>query len=127
MKSIKTFLVILLFSIGNISLVFGDITIESQFFNNDIKIFFIDDFDLTQSGSSPLLFQVKITSDDAVNTKQIALILSITYNGLESGEKVVNVWNFGKAASEKLDKRKFKDIPAAAIVFYGLIVMCQLQ
>ena len=64
---------------------FAQITIESKFYNTGIEVFFINDFDLTQSGSGPLLFEVTITNEASV-IKRISLALSIRYTGFESGE-----------------------------------------
>jgi len=81
----RTFLIIITFLLIFSHPLFSGIQIESIFFNSDIKVFFIDDFDLTQSVNSPLLFQFTVTNNGAT-TENISLRLAILYDGLESGE-----------------------------------------
>ena len=56
----------------------NDISIQMDWFgsNENIKIFFINDFDLTQSGDGPLLFWV-IINNSAADIATIRLKLSV--------------------------------------------------
>ncbi len=60
------------------------ITVDMGLYTPDIKVFFINDFDLTQSGNSPLLFWVNIVNTG--DTTTISIKLTIHYNSLTSGD-----------------------------------------
>lgn len=85
MKSFILKIIILLSLIYCANISFAQITIESGLVNNDISVFFINDFDFTQSGNSPLLFWVEITNAYP-DSQLVSLKLSISYNSLASGE-----------------------------------------
>ena len=62
----------------------NQINMNLGLYNEDIKIFFINDFDLTQSGNSPLLFWVDMMNYG--DTTRISIHLSISYISLSSGD-----------------------------------------
>ena len=85
MKTLLSKIVIFIFLLCCANISVADITIESEILNDDIKIFFINDFDLTQSGSSPLLFQFIITNDTSI-TKRVSLNLRVFFTNSEEGD-----------------------------------------
>jgi len=85
MKTLCSKIAIFLFFLCCANISVADITIESEILNEDIKIFFINDFDLTQSGNSPLLFRFIITNDTSV-TKRVSLNLRVFFINSDEGD-----------------------------------------
>ncbi|MBN2008456.1 hypothetical protein JW960_03820 [candidate division KSB1 bacterium] len=78
------FMMILLFGLSTTYSQADQVSIHMGLYNSNIKIFFINDFDLTQTGNSPPLFWVDLVNSG--DTIRISIQLSITYNSLSSGE-----------------------------------------
>lgn len=75
------FVLLFCFSVGVQA---SSIDIEAGLYNDDLTVFFINDFDLTQSGTSPLIFWVNLTNTYP-ETRQVEVTLRFVFADFASG------------------------------------------